>query len=85
MIGVFVDTFVVLTLNALVIISTLYTPDGILAKGYNGAVTAMLNKTNLVQNAFGSVMGGMRVRFLWLFVFVSLHFHLSFVGIFSVK
>ena len=30
MIGVFIDTFVVLTLNALVIISTLYTKDGIL-------------------------------------------------------
>ena len=28
MAGVFIDTFVVLTLNALVIISTLYTPDG---------------------------------------------------------
>ena len=34
MIGVFIDTFVVLTLNALVIISTLYTADGPLANGY---------------------------------------------------
>ena len=33
MIGVFIDTFVVLTLNALVIISTLYTADGPLASG----------------------------------------------------
>ena len=57
MIGVFVDTFVILTLNALVIISTLYTPDGLLAQGYTGAVTEVLNKTNLVQNAFGSIMG----------------------------
>lgn len=57
MIGVFVDTFVILTLNALVIISTLYTPDGPLAQGYTGAVTEVLNKTNLVQNAFGSIMG----------------------------
>lgn len=57
MIGVFVDTFVILTLNALVIISTLYTPDGILAHGYTGAVTEVLNKTNLVQNAFGGIMG----------------------------
>ena len=31
MIGVFIDTFIVLTLNALVLISTLYTPDGPLA------------------------------------------------------
>lgn len=57
MLGVFVDTFVILTLNALVIISTLYTPDGLLAAGYNGDITEILNKTNLVQTAFGSVMG----------------------------
>ena len=37
MVGVFIDTFVVLTLNALVVISTLYTKDGILANGYTGA------------------------------------------------
>lgn len=55
MIGVFIDTFVILTLNALVIISTLYTTDGPLANGYTGAVIDILNKTNLVQNAFGSV------------------------------
>lgn len=58
MMGVFVDTFVILTLNALVIISTLYTSDGLLANGYTGAVTEVLNKTNLVQTAFGSIMGG---------------------------
>ena len=57
MIGVFIDTFVVLTLNALVIISTLYTPDGILANGYTGAVTETIGKANLAQTAFGSVMG----------------------------
>ena len=33
MIGVFIDTFIVLTLNALVIICTLYTADGPLANG----------------------------------------------------
>ena len=57
MIGVFIDTFVVLTLNALVIISTLYTPDGILANGYIGAVTETIGKADLAQTAFGSVMG----------------------------
>ena len=57
MIGVFIDTFVVLTLNALVIISTLYTPDGILANGYTGAITETIGKANLAQTAFGSVMG----------------------------
>ena len=57
MIGVFIDTFVVLTLNALVIICTLYTADGPLANGYVGDVTSVLSKTNLAQTAFGSVMG----------------------------
>ncbi len=57
MIGVFIDTFVVLTLNALVIICTLYTADGPLANGYFGDVTASLGKTNLAQTAFGSVFG----------------------------
>lgn len=57
MIGVFIDTFVVLTLNALVIICTLYTSDGPLANGYTGAVTEVINKTNLAQTAFGVVFG----------------------------
>lgn len=57
MMGVFVDTFVILTLNALVIISTLYTPDGPLANGYFGEITNILNNTNLVQNAFGTIFG----------------------------
>ncbi len=61
MIGVFIDTFVVLTLNALVIISTLYTPGGILENGYTGAeVNAageVIAKTNLAQTAFGTCFG----------------------------
>ena len=57
MIGVFIDTFIVLTLNALVIISTLYTPGGPLAEGYTGAVTETLGKANLAQTAFGTVFG----------------------------
>jgi len=57
MIGVFIDTFIVLTLNALVIISTLYTADGPLAAGYTGAVTDVINKANLAQTAFGTVFG----------------------------
>ena len=54
MIGVFIDTFVVLTLNALVIISTLYTSDGILA---TGAIPEGIGKANLAQTAFGTVFG----------------------------
>ena len=54
MVGVFIDTFVVLTLNALVIISTLYTSDGIL---YTGVVPEGISNTNLAQTAFGTVFG----------------------------
>jgi AGCS family alanine or glycine:cation symporter len=54
MVGVFLDTFVVLTLNALVIISTLYTSGGILAEGI---VLADITKSNLAQTAFGAVFG----------------------------
>ncbi len=57
MIGVFIDTFLILTINALVIISTLYTSDGILANGYIGAVTESIGKANLAQTAFGTVFG----------------------------
>ena len=71
MIGVFMDTFVVLTLNALVIISTLYTEGGPLAAGYTGAVTEAINKTNLAQTAFGTVFG---TNFGAIFVAVCLFF-----------
>ena len=61
MVGVFIDTFIVLTLNALVIISTLYTEGGILANGYtensvNAAGEAIV-KSNLAQTAFSTVFG----------------------------
>lgn len=54
MIGVFIDTFIVLTLNALVIISTLYTKGGILA---DGIIPETIGKANLAQTAFGTVFG----------------------------
>ena len=57
MIGVFIDTFVVLTLNALVIISTLYTADGPLAECGAAAASATITKANLAQTAFGTVFG----------------------------
>ena len=57
MIGVFIDTFVVLTLNALVIISTLYTADGPLAECGAAAASTVINKTNLAQTAFGTIFG----------------------------
>ena len=57
MIGVFMDTFVVLTLNALVVISTLYTADGPLAECGAAAASTTLGKANLAQTAFGVVFG----------------------------
>jgi AGCS family alanine or glycine:cation symporter len=57
MAGVFIDTFVVLTLNALVIICTLYSGNGILANGYAGEIVNTIGKTNLAQTAFGVVFG----------------------------
>ena len=53
MIGVFIDTFVVLTMTGLVVISTLYTSDGILASGSADGVA----KTNMAMLAFGKVFG----------------------------
>ncbi|WP_294520310.1 sodium:alanine symporter family protein [uncultured Anaerovibrio sp.] len=53
MVGVFIDTFVVLTMTALVVITTLYTGDGVLA---HGAVDGV-SKTNMAQLAFGSLFG----------------------------
>ena len=55
--GVFIDTFVVLTLNALVIISTLYTVDGPLHECGAAAASTVLSKSNLAQTAFGVVFG----------------------------
>ena len=57
MIGVFIDTFVVLTLNALVIVSTLYAADGPLADCGATAASATITKANLAQSAFGTVFG----------------------------
>ncbi len=71
MIGVFIDTFVVLTLNALVIISTLYTADGPLADCGAAAACTTLTKANLAQTAFGTVFGE---KFGAMFVAVCLFF-----------
>ena len=53
MIGVFIDTFVVLTMTALVVISTLYAGDGPLAAGAADGYT----KANMAQLAFSSIFG----------------------------
>lgn len=57
MVGVFIDTFIVLTLTALVVISTLYAGNGVLMGGAEAATAAGISKTNMAQLAFGSVFG----------------------------
>lgn len=62
MIGVFLDTFVVLTITALVVITCTYTGEGALAGADNLTYASMLanagiDKTNVAQSAFGSVFG----------------------------
>ncbi len=53
MVGVFIDTFLVLTMTALVVISTLYAGGGPLA----GGTAQGIDKTNMAQLAFSSVFG----------------------------
>lgn len=67
MVGVFIDTFVVLTMTALVVISTLYAGNGILAGGSADGV----DKTNMGQLAFSSIFGS---QFGNIFVAICLMF-----------
>ena len=53
MVGVFIDTFLVLTMTALVVISTLYAGGGPLAAG----AAEGIDKTNMCQLAFSMVFG----------------------------
>lgn len=53
LVAVFIDTFVVVTLTALVVISSLFVGDGILAQGMFEGV----DKTNMAQISFGGIFG----------------------------
>lgn len=55
MIGVFIDTFIVLTMTALVIISTLYAGNGPLSEC--GVIPDGYAKTNMAQKAFSMIFG----------------------------
>lgn len=61
MIGVFIDTFVVLTITALVVISVLYAGDGVLnpANGFTETLVGNIGikDSNMAQNAFGTAFG----------------------------
>ncbi len=60
MIGVFFDTFVVLTMTALIIITTLYAGNGLLSspEKLEIAINSGIDKNNLVQNAIASMFNG---------------------------
>ncbi len=81
MVGVFIDTFVVLTMTALVIISAFYTGDGILAgltgDAYNAAIqgaAALVSKTSAMQLAFTNTLPDFFGNFGNVFVAVCLLF-----------
>ena len=62
MVGVFIDTFLVLTMTALVIISTVYCDGGILSglsgEAYQAAINgSLISKTTAMQQAVSSVFG----------------------------
>ena len=63
MIGVFFDTFVVLTMTALIVITTLYAGDGMLSSAdkLEAALAGGLSKTNLVKTAIATVFNGSNV------------------------
>ena len=81
MIGVFIDTFVVLTMTALVVITTLYTDGGILSglsgDAYLAAVSgteAVVSKTNAMQMAVGNGLPAVFGNFGNIFVAICLLF-----------
>ena len=73
MIGVFFDTFVVLTMTALLVITTLYAGNGVLA---SGSIPEGLTKNNLVQNAVASIFssGDLGLQIGGIFVAICLFF-----------
>lgn len=71
MIGVFIDTFVVLTMTALVVISTLFTEGGPLYNQVLNAETlqaAGISKTNAAQMAFGTAFGNANIGNMFIAV-----------------
>lgn len=57
MIGVFIDTFLVLNMTAFVVIATLYTGDGPLAQGLANCTIEGMGKTMMAPMAFGYLFG----------------------------
>ena len=96
MMGVFIDTFMVLTMTALVLISTLYCEGGILyglsGDAYQAAIDgplAVISKTNAMQQAvssvFGSTVGSIFIAICLLFFAFSTIICWNFFGKLNVQ
>ena len=85
MIGLFIDTFVVLTMTALVVISCLYADNGVLASGAADGVS----KANMAQlafsNCFGKGVGSLFVAVCLLFFAFSTILSWNFFGKVNVE
>jgi len=79
MIGVFIDTFVVLTITALVVISTLYAGGGPLGTA-EGLAATTLSKTNLMQTAVGTALGNRAVGNVIIAVCLSFFAFTTIIG-----
>ena len=92
MIGVFIDTFVVLTMTGLVVISTLYAGNGILASGtapdgVSKANMAQLAFSNVMGNGFGNAFVAVCLLFFAFSTIISWNYfgHVNFVALFGKK
>ncbi len=97
MVGVFIDTFVVLTMTALVVITMLYSKDGAVLNGVTGDAymaaisgeTAVVSKTSAMQMAvgaaFGSSFGNIFVAICLLFFAYSTVIGWNFFGKVNVQ
>ncbi len=61
MIGVFIDTFVVLTMTGLIAVSTLYAGNGPLSAAAVAGAAEGINKNNMIQIAVGNVFGNANI------------------------
>ena len=74
MISVFLDTFVVVTMTALVVISTLYAGGGVLGTGIDSSAVGIA-KTNMAQAAFATIFtGSIGAKISGIFVAICLTF-----------
>ncbi len=92
MIGVFIDTFIVLTMTALVVISTLYVGEGglLASSDYAAAIAEQgIMKTNAMQMAYGTVVpdaiGSVFVAICLLFFAYSTILSWNFFGKINVQ